>query len=223
MTQSPPIPKPSNPWPVIGLVGGIGSGKSSVANMFADSGCKIIGSDEAAHAALLDAEIKAQIIAVFGMSIVNEQNNIDRGRLGSVVFSDVQKLTRLNAIVHPYVARYRDQCMEKYRHEGHLAAVVLDSPLLIESGLHAQCDAVVYVHCGDQLRFSRVQKNRGWTLDDWKKRESAQCPLDKKLEISHYVVSNEADRPHTAAQVNWVLTCITRDFQRNHRLRGTGS
>lgn len=191
--------------------------------MFADAGCRIIDSDEAAHAALHDAEIKAQIIGVFGTQIVNEQNDIDRGRLGSMVFSDAQKLRQLNAMVHPFVAEYRHRCMEKFRHENQIMAVVLDSPLLIESGLHFRCDAVVYVHCGEPLRFSRVQKNRGWTLEDWKKRESSQCPLDKKLEISHYVVSNEADWPHTAAQVNWVLTCITRDFQRNHRLRGTVS
>ena len=208
------------PWPIIGLVGGIGSGKSAVAAMFAELGCDVISSDAAAHEALHDTDVKAAIIAAFGTDILDDRGEIDRRRLGAVVFSDSHKLTRLNALVHPYVAAYRDRRIETLRYNTELPAVVFDSPLLIESGLYRQCDAVVLVHCGDAIRFSRVQKSRGWSEDEWKKREAAQYPLDKKAEISHYVISNEADRPHTAEQVTWVLTCITRDFQRSHGLRG---
>ncbi|MGC8560000.1 MAG: dephospho-CoA kinase [Phycisphaerae bacterium] len=208
------------PWPIIGLVGGIGSGKSAVADMFAELGCEVVNSDKAAHEALHDADVKAAIIAAFGSAILDDRGEIDRRRLGAMVFSDPQKLSRLNALVHPYVAAYRDQRIEMLRHNAELPGVVFDSPLLIESGLHRRCNAVVFVHCGDAIRFSRVQKSRGWSEAEWKKREAAQYPLDKKVEISHYIVSNEVDMPRTAAQVNWALTCITRDFQRSHGLRG---
>ncbi len=211
---------PSYPWPTIGLVGGIGSGKSAVADMFAELGCEVISSDKAAHEALRDADVKAAIIAAFGSAILDELGEIDRRRLGAIVFSDSQKLSHLNSLVHPYVAAYRDRRIGWLRNNVAVPAVVFDSPLLIESGLHRHCHAVVFVHCGDAIRFSRVQKSRGWSETEWKKREAVQHPLDKKVEISHYIVSNEADRPHTAAQVNWVLTCITRDFQRSHGLRG---
>ncbi len=211
---------PSYPWPTIGLVGGIGSGKSAVADIFAELGCEVISSDKIAHEALHDADVKAAIIATFGSAILDDRGEIDRRRLGAIVFSDSQKLSNLNAIVHPYVAAYRDRRIELLKRNAAVPAVVFDSPLLIESGLHRHCNAVVFVHCGDAIRFSRVQKSRGWSETEWKKREAVQYPLDKKMEISHYIVSNEADRPHTAAQVNWVLTCITRDFQRSHGLRG---
>jgi len=218
--QPPSITPALNPWPVVGIVGGIGSGKSLVAQMFADLGCRVVSSDEAAHAALRDAKVKSQVIALFGPAIVDDRHEIDRRRLGVLVFSDKQRLEKLNAVVHPYVAEYRRRCMKEYQLDRNIKAVIMDSPLLVESGLHHQCDSVVYVLCGNEGRFSRVQKTRGWSVEEWKKRELAQCPLDKKLEISDYVVSNEGDMPHAAEQVNWVLTCITRDFQRSHGLRG---
>jgi dephospho-CoA kinase len=223
MTLPPGTMESDYPWPVIGIVGGIGSGKSLVAGMFGQLGCKVICSDEAAHRALQDAAIKSRIIAEFGTDILGDQHEIDRSRLGKLVFSDAAKRASLNAIVHPYVAEYRLKCLQEYRRDSQIKGVVLDSPLLAETGLYQRCHAVVYVHCEANERYSRVQKNRGWSLAEWQKREAAQWSLDKKLEISHYVVSNEAEAPHTAAQVNWVLACITRDFQRSHGLRGTVS
>ncbi len=208
-------PADSFPWPIIGVVGGVGSGKSTVAGLFGDLGCKLIVSDAVAHDALRDEAIKQALVRQCGADILGPDGQIVRSRLASMVFSDAARLGELNDLIHPYVARRRSQMLAAFAVDKGIPAVVFDSPLLAETGLFKSCTAVVFVYCGEEDRFSRVQKNKGWSAADWQKRESAQWSLDKKLEISHYVISNEADLPHAATQVNWVLACITRDFKRN--------
>ncbi len=192
--------------PVIGIVGGIGSGKSAIAAQFAQLGCAIIDSDKLSHEAIESPEIKAELLAWLGDAVFEPQGRVMRKAVGAMVFSDPQKLARLNGLIHPWIAKHRQQEMAQHLANPAIKAIVWDSPLLLETGLNRECDAVVFVRIPNELRAERVAKTRGWTPEELAKREKSQIPLDKKAVIADYYVDNSGDPSASKQQVQQVLS-----------------
>ena len=196
------------PKPVIGLVGGIGSGKSAVADDFESLGCLVIRSDRIAHEVLEQPAVKAALRQWWGDEILAADGRIDRRAVARRTFNNPVELERLNRLVHPKVDEIRRDLMAAYRQSPAVKAVVWDTPLLVETGLYKQCDAIIFVNTPFEQRLARVQATRGWTADELKIREDRQASLDKKKEISDDVINNGGDEAARLSQVRRVLSRI---------------
>ena len=196
------------PKPVIGLVGGIGSGKSAVADDFESLGCLVIRSDRIAHEVLEQPAVKAALRQWWGDEILAADGRVDRRAVARRTFNNPVELERLNWLVHPKVDEIRRDLMAAYRQSSAVKAVVWDTPLLVETGLYKQCDAIIFVNTPFEQRLARVQAARGWTADELKIREDRQASLDKKKEISDDVINNGGDEAARLSQVRRVLSRI---------------
>jgi len=197
-----------NPKPIIGLVGGIGSGKSTIARQFASLGCAVIDSDAVAHEVLQTAEVKSLLRDWLGTAIFQEDGSVSRRAVAARVFGDPAGIGQLNAIIHPRVARQREETTARCFTDPAVTAIVWDTPLLFEVGLNTQCDAIVFVKVPKQQRLERVLAVRGWTVEELDKREKFQIPLDKKAYIADYCIDNSGDEASSLRQVQRVLSQI---------------
>ncbi len=194
--------------PVIGILGGICSGKSTVAAEFAKLGCKVIDADEIAKKLIEKRNIKKKIAAAFGQKILNKQDKIDRRKLADMVFSDGKKLSLLNSIVHPPVIARIEQLIKRYSGQKRTKAIVLDMPLLAETGWANRCNRLIFVDCKQQLRLKRAKKKGIFSSNQLKKRENFQISLDRKEGISDNTISNNSGFRALARQVADIFSCI---------------
>jgi len=195
--------------PIIGLVGGIGSGKTFVASLFAQLGAKVISSDEHVHQAYHDPAIKAVLRQWWGPTVFDAAGEIDRSAVAREVFDRPEERKRLEALIHPLVAEERDRIMAQTAPDPRIKAFIWDVPLLMETGLDRQCDAIVFVDAPIELRRERVRQSRGWNEQEIEKREKFQLPLDKKRQAAHHIVVNNADAAAVRRQVSQVFSRIT--------------
>jgi dephospho-CoA kinase len=182
----------------IGLTGGIGSGKSTVARMLAARGAVVIDADRLAREALAPGtDALARVVELFGPEVLDPDGALDRGALATRVFSDPQALARLEDVVHPAVA---DLTRRRRAAAGEGAVVVHDVPLLVEKGLGDRYDLVVVVDAPDEVRLARLV-GRGMTEDDARARMAAQVDRETRLAAADVVLANDGDLGHLEAQV----------------------
>jgi dephospho-CoA kinase len=186
--------------PVIGLVGGIGSGKSTVAAAFGRLGALVINADRIAHQVLNSSEVRARIAAEFGADVIAPDGGIDRAILAKKAFTTSDQVLRLNAIVHPAVIDQTKGIIETAHREGNCPAVALDAPLIIEAGLRDLCDTLVFVEASDGLRAQRLQTGRGWDVKEIERREKFQESLIYKRQQADYTVDNNGSPEDAARQ-----------------------
>jgi len=179
---------------MIGLAGGIGSGKSRVAGEFAALGCVVSDSDADSRAAFDRPEVVATLRGWWGDGVLDPGGGIDRSAVARIVFSDGSQRGRLENLIHPLVHEARERVVERAIRE-RAPAVVVDAPLLFEAGIDGLCDAVVFVDCPLEGRVKRVVEGRGWAPGELERREKAQMPLDVKRSRSDYVVINDGRVP----------------------------
>jgi dephospho-CoA kinase len=194
--------------PIIGIAGGIGSGKSSVAKIFGEEKCLVIDSDAAVSEAYKRPEVLEPVKQWWGPGVLQPDGQINRAKIAELVFSDPEQRKKLEALIHPLVHKARETLMAENAEDAQIPAFVWDTPLLFEAGLNWQCDAVVFVESPLELRQERLARNRGWKPGQLIQRENLQWPLDKKREISDYVVVNTADAEYARGQVRQVLSRI---------------
>ena len=144
--------------PIIGILGGIASGKSAVAAEFVKLGCKVIDADKIAHEVLEEKTVKEKILESFDPTILDQEGKINRRKLAEIVFADAEKLALLNTIIHPLVLERADKLIKKYNKQNQVRAIVLDIPLLVEVGWHERCDKIIFVDCEPELRAKRAEK-----------------------------------------------------------------
>jgi dephospho-CoA kinase len=194
--------------PVIGLMGGIGSGKSLVAKQLESLGCGVIDADRLAREALDQPDVQQQLAHWWGSRVTGPDGRVDRRALSKIVFEDPEALGQLECLVHPIVHQGRAALRERYQQDPGCVAIVEDCPLLLEKGIDKSCDAVVFVQAGESTRLSRVAKTRGWTAQELHRREKNQLGLDIKAQSADYIVSNDATEQDCLSQVRDVLTQI---------------
>lgn len=185
---------------IIGLTGGIASGKSTVSNYLAELGAIIIDADKIAHEIMEKGKTAYwQVIEAFGREILAENGEIDRSRLGKIVFNNLEKKKILEEITHPQVIREMREKIEEYRAENKV--IVLDVPLLFEAGLDSMVDEiwVVYVDRGTQLQ--RLMARDGLSYEEANKRIQAQMSLEKKRDLADFVINNKGNIEDLKRQV----------------------
>jgi dephospho-CoA kinase len=192
---------------VIGLTGGIGSGKSYVARLMAELGCAVIDSDMLAHEALADEQVRSGIAERFGRQVFGATGEVDREALAQIVFGDATELSMLEQLIHPFVRRERMRLRQTYQGDPAVVAIVEDCPLLLEKQLGDECDVTIFVQADRATRLRRVAR-RGWTASELAKREKNQLGLDHKAKYADYVIVNDADEAHCLAQVKGALSKI---------------
>ena len=178
--------------PIIGILGGIGSGKSTVASEFAKLGCKVIDADKIAHKLLDESSVKEKIVDFFGKDILKSTGKIKRSKLAEVVFADADKLSSLTKIIHPLVLGRAEKLIEQYNRQKQVKAIVLDMPLLVEVGWAERCDRLIFVDCRQKLRIDRAKK-MGFDENQLKIRENFQISLDNKADLADNMIENNSD------------------------------
>ena len=194
--------------PIIGIAGGIGSGKSFVARLFAELGARVIDSDALARDAFQDERVKAMLGEWWGDGVFDAAGGINRAAVGRRVFAEPAERERLEGLIHPLVDEARKRLMSASADDPQVVAYVWDTPLLFEKGLAGECDALVFVDAPPEQRLRRVRDTRGWDEAELLRRQKLQWPLDKKRRISDYAVANTADADYARGQVRDVLSRI---------------
>lgn len=202
---------PNHPKPVIGLVGGIGSGKSLVARQLAGLGCGVIDSDRIAKEALDRPDIRDTLTRWWPDLALTPDGHVDRKALARIVFHDPAERKRLESLIHPIVHRERDRLRDQYFRDPDTTAVVEDTPLLMENNLDNGCDVIVFVDAPAEKRLDRVTRTRRWAPDELARREKNQIGLDKKAKRADYVIENHAAEQDCLMQVRRVLSQILQD------------
>lgn len=197
----------------IGLTGGIGSGKSTVARMLVECGAVLIDADAISRQLMQPGqEVLAETVRVFGPGILAPHGELDRAALAALVFSDPESRAKLNAIVHPAVraeaARQRQAAVLEV---GESAVIVEDIPLLAETGQAADFDGVIVVETELQERLRRLVQVRGMSEADARARIKAQASDDQRRAIATWIIDNSGSEERTAAQVREVFANITAD------------
>jgi dephospho-CoA kinase len=190
---------------VVGLLGGIGSGKSQVAAALAQHGARIIAGDQLGQAALRDPDIRARVVSRWGQGVLDESGEIDRRRLAAIVFADPAQRKALEAITHPWIRQRIHAEVEEARHDPHVTLIVLDAAVMLEAGWNDVCDSLVYVDAPREVRRERVARQRGWSETEVEAREQAQLPLTEKAVRADHVLNNSASLEHLNRQVNDLL------------------
>lgn len=186
----------------VGLTGGIGSGKSTVAAMLAARGAVVVDADRIAREIVEPGEpTLAAVVERFGDAVLTPDGRLDRPALAALVFHDPVALSDLNAIMHPVIATRSAALIAAAPDD---AVVVHDTPLLVEQGLDDAYDVVVVVDASDEIRVERLVRLRGMSEVDARARMAAQATRDERLAAADFVIENEGNEAALSAQVDFL-------------------
>ncbi|MGH7274225.1 MAG: dephospho-CoA kinase [Nitrospiria bacterium] len=186
---------------LVGLTGGIASGKSLVSKLLKELGAYIIDADEIAHGAIQPGEPAYQeILQQFGEEILNEDGTIDRSKLGRLVFSDPVKRTLLEGIVHPRVFAIEEARRRQIAQQDPEAVIIFDAPLLIETRAYELMDKVIVVYANAKTQLKRLMERDRLEYDEAKRRIAAQLPIEDKRQHADYII-NSASPPEEVAKL----------------------
>ena len=186
---------------IIGLTGGIASGKSTVSKMLGELGLPIVDADIIARQVVERGEDAYQkIVKQFGEDILTDEGNIDRKKLGAIIFANSEKRKLLNEIVHPAVRAEMKRQIDKHSSEGH-ERIVLDIPLLFESNLQSMVDKIIVVYIPKELQLQRLMKRDGSTEEEALQRIQSQMPIEEKKSLADAVLHNSGSIEETKEQL----------------------
>ena len=187
-----------------GLTGGVGMGKSTVADCLRQRGLPVMDTDVLARELVEPGQpALAEIAHAFGSEFIGEDGRLLRDKLAGVVFNDATERARLESILHPRItARWRDAVAEWRRQNLRAAVVVI--PLLFETGVEAEFDAVICVACSPSTQQARLA-DRGWTQEEISRRNAAQWPVERKIACARHVVWNDGGKELLAQQLDRIL------------------
>lgn len=185
---------------LVGLTGGIGSGKSTVARLLERRGAAVIDADQLARGAIAKGTPGFErVVDAFGPDIIAPGGDLDRSALAARIFSDPAQKAALEAIVHPDVARRFSELVDSYRTSERI--VVYVTPLLVELGLAPAFDVVVVVTASPHLRVSRVASERGLSPDDVRRRMAVQATDEQRMEVADVLIDNDGSLAELEHQV----------------------
>jgi len=186
---------------VIGLTGGIGSGKSTVSRFLAELGAVIIDADKIGHEALgTSSEVRRELLATFGWQIMTPKGEVDRKKLGEIVFDDPESLARLNQIMHPRMYDMVKTGLEEYRRRG-VVVVVLEAPLLIEADWTSLVDEVWVTVADESTVLKRVKEKFGLSERGCLARIRCQLPSEERAKHADVVIDTDCSLDELKAKV----------------------
>src|SRR5690625_2632940 len=190
---------------IIGLTGGIASGKSTVSSMFHQWNIPVIDADKIAREVVRPGEDAYQkIVSEFGTTILKQDQTLDRKKLGAIVFENEEKRKTLNGIVHPAIRKKMLKQRDAYVREGE-PCVVLDIPLLFESKLMDYVQEIIVVYIDEDVQLQRLMKRDDFTEAEARQRISSQLSLAKKAEKADAVINNNGTKEHSRQQLKNLL------------------
>ena len=193
---------------VIGVTGGIASGKSTVTKFFIDLGAYLIDWDVLGHEVMLPQKRAWKgVVDYFGTEILNEDLSINRQILGQLVFNKPEKLQRLNQIVHPEIFKEDKRLVEKIRSEDPNAIIIKDVPLLTAEIKQTLVDKAVVVYATEENQIRRL-KDRGFTVEEARRRIGAHVSIDEKMKFADFVIYNDGSIEETRRQVEKIYDQI---------------
>jgi dephospho-CoA kinase len=181
---------------VIGILGRVCSGKSTVAEMLGSLGARVFDADKRAHELLESPEIKEKVLKRWGRGLLGKEGKIDRGRLAGIVFSDGEALKELTTLLHPPIL----ESLRREMGQKESSPLVLDVALLLETGLDELCDLLIFVEVEPGVREARARL-KGWSTEEVQRREAFQSPESKKRAKAHLVVNNNFSKEETLRQL----------------------
>ena len=204
---------------IVGLTGGIASGKSTVAGMFDTEGARLISLDEISRKVVQPGTAGwEEILNVFGKKTANDDGTINRKKLGDIIFSDPEQRKRLEDILHPKIHQEQvRQVKDILRHDEN-AIVIIDIPLLIEVRKQESVDKVILVYVPAEMQLNRLVKRDGLSVEEAQKRISAQDPIESKRKYAHYIIDNQGSLESTRQQVKEIWGAL-RKVESNKRRR----
>jgi len=191
--------------PVIGVVGGIGSGKSTAAREFSALGSALIDADRIGHELLRRPDVRDEVRRRWGDRVFGPDGEVSRPALAEVVFDKPDELSALNAIVHPKLRREMETRIAAAQADPAVAGVVLDAAVLFEAGWDDLCTDLVFVSSPGQARLERVSRERGWDERQWSARENSQISLDTKASRCEYTIDNRFSASFLREQVRVIF------------------
>lgn len=199
---------------VAGLTGGIASGKSTVAAIFEEAGARLVDADRiAAEAVRKGSAAHRDILAHFGQAVLLKNGEIDRKRLATVIFNDPAEQAALERIVHPQVKLEIDRRLERIRQEAPQAVVIVDVPLLFESGMDRGLAATIVVYVPAPVQLERLMARDALPEPDARARLRAQMPIETKKSLATFVIDNSGPLDHTRAQAMEVYRRLSQQAQ----------
>jgi dephospho-CoA kinase len=190
---------------LVGLTGGIATGKSTVSAMFAHLGARIVDADLLAREVVMPGQAAhAEIVKAFGAEVLEASGHLDRKRLGAIVFADADKRRQLEQITHPAIRARQQRILSVYEEEAFTGVVIWDVALLFETGGHAGMDKVVVVATDPATELGRLMARDGMSEGDARRRIGSQMPVAEKAKLADYVIDNSGTREETERQVRAV-------------------
>jgi dephospho-CoA kinase len=188
---------------LLGLTGGIGTGKSIVAKIFENLGCVVFNSDDVAKQLYFDKAIKTKVQELLGEASYLADNTIDRKYISAMIFSNNDLREALNKIIHPAVSEKFKEFIDKHKNK----TIVKETALLFEANLNKQVDKVILVTCDEELRIKRVMKRDGLSYLEVQKKMKAQMPEQEKEKRADFIIHNN-DEEFLITQVLAILKKI---------------
>ena len=203
---------------LVGLTGGVATGKSTVSRMFQALGCVVIDADLLAREVVEPGQPAwEQIVATFGRGLLQPDGRLDRRALGAVVFEDPAQRQRLESITHPEIrARFAARLAE-LTVQGFEGIVIFDAPVMIESGRYRNMDRLIVVTSDEPAQMSRQQARDSLSAEEATGRIRSQMPLEAKVKLADYVIDNTGDLGSTEAQVREIHQALLRDLNARRR------
>ncbi|MBW2148321.1 MAG: dephospho-CoA kinase [Deltaproteobacteria bacterium] len=196
---------------IIGLTGGICSGKSTVSRMFRKRGARIVDADEIARRVVEPGRpALAEIARAFGDEMIRPDGSLDRQRLAALIFSNAEQRSRLNSIVHPRVAEEQARIIARIAREDPDALVVIDAALLIEVGGHKDVEKLIVAYVPLEIQAERLMRRDRLSREEALLRIRSQMPLEEKAEMADFVVDNSGSLDETERQVKAVYRVLER-------------
>jgi dephospho-CoA kinase len=208
---------------VVGLTGGIASGKSTVSRLFVEAGVPVICADELAREAVkAGSPGLAEIRRAFGDEVIDPQGELDRAAMARVVFHQADRRELLESIIHPRVAEGKRKRLTELQRQGYSLAIV-DVPLLYETGWDQFFDLVIVVTVSRETQEERLRARDGMSREEARARLDAQMPIEEKAKRAHRVVDNSGSVERTREQVDVLVTELTSMAQRKAMGNPVGS
>jgi dephospho-CoA kinase len=194
---------------VVGLIGGIGSGKSTVAEAFARRGARVIVADALGHEALRQPAIRDELVKRWSPQILDDNGDVDRRKVAAIVFDKTahgrDELRTLESLVFPWIERRAREEIAAAQTDDRWRVIVLDAAVMLEAGWNNVCDRLVYVDTPREMRLRRLAAGRGWGLKEVDDRESVQCSLTEKATRADVAVDNSGSPEQVQQQVDELL------------------
>ncbi|HXH83768.1 MAG TPA: dephospho-CoA kinase [Candidatus Tectomicrobia bacterium] len=203
---------------LVGLTGGIATGKSTVSAMFRRLGCEVVDADVLAREVVAPGEpALAEIVREFGAHVLQPDGTLDRKRLGAVVFADPARRKRLEAITHPAIRRRLAERLAALEAAGFAGIVIFDAAVIVESGNHRMLDRLVVVVTDEETQLRRLMARDRIDEAEARRRVASQMPLAEKAKLADHVVDNSGALEATEAQVRQVHAALLADLAARRR------